>query len=168
MAQKTPAKPLEHKVVAKRSRIPAEGKAGNAVVSLLDISLDEVKGSRIIHEAGIRIVAECGPNGLDRRRGRDLIPTTRLTLKDIDRKLLAQEIKGHRPSGQPTTFKPKLAKHTHQLPPAKGEHVDRGGTIFGNDDRYLFDDHSFPWRTTGKVVRSVSGDPVPSSARVMS
>lgn len=35
--------------------------------------------------------------------------------------------------------------------------MDRGGTIFDTDDRYLFDDTSFPWRTTGKVRTEASG-----------
>jgi V8-like Glu-specific endopeptidase len=51
----------------------------------------------------------------------------------------------------PTTFSPKRARPTHQLPAREGKDLDKGGTIFGSDNRYLFDDLSFPWRTTGKV-----------------
>ena len=55
------------------------------------------------------------------------------------------------PAGVPTSFVPSKARPTHVLPDGKGKDVDRGGTIFDTDDRYLFDDTSFPWRTTGKV-----------------
>jgi V8-like Glu-specific endopeptidase len=71
--------------------------------------------------------------------------------KDIDPHFVKEGIEGHRPAGQRTTFLPKLAKPTHQLPVQRGKGLDIGGTIFGSDDRYLFHDQAFPWRTTGKV-----------------
>ena len=152
MAQKNLSTPLENKVLMKRPRVPAEGKGENTTVSLLDISLEGVHGSRILNENGrLRVVAELGHNGFSRQKRYDRIPAIRLRPKDINQTLLPEEIKGYRPSGLPTNFKPKLAKRTHTLPISEGKDVDKGGTIFGNDDRYLFDDRSFPWRTTGKV-----------------
>ncbi len=146
------AKPVEHRSLVKRSRVPAKGRPKGATVSLLDVSLSGVKGTRVIQEAGrLRVLAEIGGAGLDRGRRYEQIPVIRLRAKEIDPHLAAREIKGYRPAGVPTTFTPKLAQPTHQLRPQRGEDLDRGGTIFGTDDRYLFDDHSFPWRTTGKV-----------------
>jgi V8-like Glu-specific endopeptidase len=146
------AKPVEHRVLAKRSRVPAKGKPRGATVSLLDISLDGVRGPRLIREGGrLRVVASLDGNGLRPQRRYERIPVTRVNAKQIDPQSATRQIKGYRPPGVPTTFTPKLSKPTHQLRPQKGKGLDRGGSIFGTDDRYLFDDHSFPWRTTGKV-----------------
>lgn len=145
-------KPVKHDALAKRSRVPTEGEPKGASVSLLDVSLKGVTGTRVIQEAGrLRVLAELGENGLHRQRRYDRVPVIRLSAKEIDPKLAAREIQGFRPAGVPTTFTPKLAKPTHQLRPQMGEGLDPGGTIFGNDDRYLFDDQSFSWRTTGKI-----------------
>lgn len=99
----------------------------------------------------MRVLAELSENGLHRQRRYDRVPVIRLSAQEIDPALAAREIQGFRPAGVPTTFTPKKAKRTHRLRLQKGEGLNRGGTIFGNDDRYLFDDQSFPWRTTGKV-----------------
>jgi hypothetical protein len=146
------AKPVEHRVLAKRSRVPAEGKPRGATMSLLDISLDGVRGPRLVRKDGrLRVVASLDGRGLRPQRRYERIPVTRLNARQIDPQLAAQEIRGYRPPGVPTTFTPKLGKPTHQLRPQRGKGLDRGGSIFGTDDRYLFDDQSFPWRTTGKV-----------------
>lgn len=148
----TIAKPVEHRALAKRSRLPAQGEPKRASISLLDVSLKGVNGTRVIQEAGrLRVVADLGENGLCRQRRYERVPVIRLSAKEIDPTLTAREIQGYRPASVQTTFTPKLAKRTHQLRPQTGEDLDLGGTIFGNDDRYLFDDQSFPWRTTGKV-----------------
>ena len=143
-------KPVDHSMLVTRSGLPGEPRG--ATVSLLDVSLDSVKEPRLITEGGrLRVVAEVGINGLDRRRRYERIPVIRLGAQEIDPQLAAREIEGYRPLGVPTTFMPKLAEPTHQLRPQRGKDLDPGGTIFGTDDRYLFDDQSFPWRTTGKV-----------------
>ncbi len=151
-SKKKTLRPVEHPKLAKRRRVPATGKAERAALSVLDVSLKGVEGTRVIQEAGrLRVIAEVGVKGFRPERRYDRIPVTRLRSRDIDRKLATQEIKGQRPTGVPTAFMPKRAKRTHTLRPEKGKDVDLGGTIFGTDDRYLFDDQSFPWRTTGKV-----------------
>jgi len=145
-------KPLTHRALAKRSRLPASGKAKSATLPLLDISVEGLKAPRLIRKDGrLRVVATLDAKGLRPQRRFERIPTTALNPKTIDPKLLKQELPGYRPPGMPTTFLPKLGKPTHQLRPGRGKGLDRGGSIFGADDRYLFDDHSFPWRTTGKV-----------------
>jgi hypothetical protein len=144
--------PIEHRALLKRSKVAAEGEVQPASIPLLDLSLKGVTATRVSQEAGrIRVVADVDANGLTRGRRGEHIPVIRLREKDIDRKLANAELKGFRPAGMPTTFKPKAARRTHQLRPPKGEDLDLGGTIFGSDDRYLFDDLAFPWRTTGKV-----------------
>jgi V8-like Glu-specific endopeptidase len=153
MARKTKiSKPIEHSELAKRRSVQAEGKAKEATVPLLDVSLAGVTGTRVIQEGGrLRVVADVSANGLRRQRRYEQIPTIGLSEKDVSPRLARQEIKGFLPAGVPTVFKPRRSRPTHQLPPEKGEDLDRGGTIFGADNRYLFDDVSFPWRTTGKV-----------------
>ena len=98
----------------------------------------------------MRVSAEVGVNGLDRRRRYERIPVIRLGAKEIDPQLAAREIEGYPPLGVPTTFMPKLAEPTHRLRPQKGKDLDPGGTIFGTDDRYLFDDRLLPLANHGQ------------------
>jgi hypothetical protein len=143
--------PVEHAEVARRAGLGAEGAPQPATVSLLDIPLKTVGKYSLSAEGGrLRVAAEVGVNGLDRRRG-ERIPVTGLRAQDVDPRLAAQQLEGHRPVGVPATFTTKWARPTHTLRPGKGRDIDRGGTIFDADNRYLFDDLSFPWRTTGKV-----------------
>lgn len=143
-------KPIEHRLLARRASVPSEQRG--ATIPLLDIPLDGLRDPRLVMEDGhLRVVAEVGLDGMSRRRRHDRIPTTRLSARDMDLRSLPKMLDGHRPAGAGTNFVPKLAQPTHQLPVRRGEKLDQGGTIFGTDDRYLFDDHSFPWRTTGKV-----------------
>jgi V8-like Glu-specific endopeptidase len=145
--------PLEHEEVAKRRALPARGRAKRAEVTLLDVAAKGLREPRLVRREGrLRVVATVDADGLDRRRRYDLVPVTKAKARDIDPSFLREGVDGHRPAGQRTVFLPKKAKPTHQLRPDRdGEDLDVGGTIFGSDDRYLFDDRSFPWRTTGKV-----------------
>jgi hypothetical protein len=117
------------------------------------MSLDGIQQQRITMDDGrLRVLADVGADGFNRRRRHDRIPVTRLSGKDLDSRLASRDIKGFRPAGVATNFTPAPAKPTHRLRPKKGKDPDVGGTIFGADDRYLFEDLSFPWRTTGKVT----------------
>ena len=144
--------PLTHRQLARRTALRATGKPRRAAASLLDVSLDGVRSPKLVRKDGrLQVVASIDGNGIRPERRYERIPVTRLDPKKLDPKLFAREIPGHRPAGLPTTFAPRLSKPTHQLRPSRGKGLDRGGSIFGADDRYLFDDHAFPWRTTGKV-----------------
>lgn len=152
MDERLVSAPVRHAELAKRSKVKANGTPAAARMPLLDVSLKNLKDFSISSEAGrLRVVADIDVRGVDRRRPYDVIPTTRLRRKDIDPELGAKELEGFVPAGVATAFAPRRARPTHRLPPGKGKDVDQGGTIFGSDDRYLFDDLSFPWRTTGKV-----------------
>lgn len=145
-------KPLTHRALARRSAIRAIGRPKRVTTSLLDISRDGVRGPRLIAEDGrLRLVASIDAEGIRPERRYQRIPTARLDARKIDLERLSGEMNGQRPSGIATTFLPKLGKPTHVLRPGRGKGLDRGGSIFGSDDRYLFDDRAFPWRTTGKV-----------------
>ena len=124
----TISKPIEHRALAKRSRLSATGKPKDSV---LDISLNGVKGSRIIQEHGrLRVLPEVSGDGLRRQQQYDQIPVIRLSPKKIDRRLATRPILGYRPAGVPTTFVPKFAKPTHQLRPQRKKEVQHGGSIF--------------------------------------
>jgi V8-like Glu-specific endopeptidase len=145
-------KPLTHAAISRRSAIRPDGKPKRADASLLDVSLDGIRNPHLVRRDGrLRVVASVDGLGIRPERRYERVPVTRLRAKDVDPQFFTREIHGYRPSGVATTFAPKLSKPTHQLRPRKGKGLDRGGSIFGNDDRYLFDDRSFPWRTTGKV-----------------
>ena len=152
MPDKKPVPPLTHRQLARRSALRAVGKPKRATASLLDLSLEGVRNPRLVRKDGrLSLVASIDGNGIRPERRYERIPVTRLNARKLDPKLFAQEIHGYRPSGIATTFTPKLHKPTHQLRASRGKGLDLGGSIFGADDRYLFDDHAFPWRTTGKV-----------------
>ena len=146
------SKPLTHRMLARRTALPAEGRPKSATLQLLDISLKGVRAPKVIRKDGrLRVIATVDADGLHTTRRFDRIPTTGLDPRRFDPKYRVHEIPGHRPPGVPTAFLPKAGKPTHTLRPSRGKGLDRGGSIFGNDDRYLFDDRSFPWRTVGKV-----------------
>jgi V8-like Glu-specific endopeptidase len=145
-------RPIEHAQLQRRTTIAAEGAPRRNAVSLLDVSLRDAKDLHVATEGGrLRVTVDVGTNGLERRRRHDRIPVKRLSPADIDPRTNRREIDGFRPAGLPTKFLPTTAKRTHTLRPSRGKDLDVGGTIFGTDDRYLFDDISFPWRTAGKV-----------------
>ena len=116
--------PLTHRELARRSAIRADGKPKRATASLLDISLDGVRDPRLVRKDGrLRVVASVDGNGIRPERRYQRIPVTRLKAKNLDPQLLAQEIRGYRPSGIATTFAPKLSKPTHQLRVGRGKGV---------------------------------------------
>src|SRR5262245_54445418 len=152
MPKKTAPAPLTHRQLKNRPSIRPKGKPKRATTSLLDVSLDGVRQPRLVMKEGrLSVVASIDGKGIRQERRYERIPTTRLKLKTLDPNLSTRELQGFRPSGVATTFVPKLGKPTHQLRAGRGKGLDRGGSIFGADDRYLFDDHAFPWSTTGKV-----------------
>lgn len=147
-----PDAPVDHEEVARRRPVEGRGEPESFSLPLLDVPLEGIRDPELRKEDGrLRLVAEVSALGIRRGRGREAIPTEQLTSKDVDPKLPDKEFEGHVPKGVSTSFIPGEAKPTHQLPPGDGKDVDRGGTIFDTDDRYLFDDTAFPWRTTGKV-----------------
>lgn len=149
--------PVDHGEVAKRQPQEGQGQPPSISLPLLDLPLEGIRNADLKTGDGrLRLVADVDVRGIGRSRHYDLIPTERLTSKDVDPDVTGKEFEGHVPDGVPTSFVPGEAQPTHQLPPGEGKDVDKGGTIFGTDDRYLFDDLSFPWRTTGKV-RTVGG-----------
>lgn len=143
--------PLEHGLVAKRGSRVTDGEAHGAAIRVLDAPMALVKATRISHDGDrLRITAEVGAEGLSSRVRRPRIPATGIRARDAMRAGY-EDLKGYCPPGVRMSSTPGRAKPTHQLRPSRGKGRDPGGTIFDDDDRYLFDDVSFPWRTTGKI-----------------
>ena len=114
-------KPVDHDALTERRQIPAEGTLKDETLSVVDISLEGVKGTNVIQEEGrLRVVATLDGKGGRRERRHERIPAIPLNTEDIDRKFYTQEIRGYRPSGMPTSFKPESARPTPTLPPQKG------------------------------------------------
>ena len=141
----TGTEPIEHAALAKRRTLPAEGEAERAEVDLLDIALDERAQPRIVRDNGrIRVVADVSADGLDVARPFPNLGRAALNRRSIGEHLEVHELAGQRPRGVETRFVPTHARPTHRLRGKEGEDRDKGGTIFGTDDRYLFQDTSFP------------------------
>lgn len=144
--------PVEHEEVARRRPVEGRGEPPSLRVPLVDVPLDGIRDAKLDRDDDrMRLLADVDARGIRRTRRHHLIPAEKLTPGDVDPGLPDKEFGGHVPGGVPTSFVPEQAKPTHQLPPGEGKDVDKGGTIFDTDDRYLFDDTSFPWRTAGKV-----------------
>jgi V8-like Glu-specific endopeptidase len=75
----------------------------------------------------------------------------KLTRARLAKTRLDRETSGLRAASASLRFVPELAKPARLAPPVDDKDRDVGGTIFGTDDRYLFSDRSFPWRTTGQI-----------------
>lgn len=148
----TPSAPVEHEEVAKRKPREGEGEPPSIRVPLLDLPVDGIQNADLDRGDGrLRLLADVDIHGIGRSRRYDQIHAERITAKDLDPDITGKELEGHVPNGVPTSFVPAAAQPTHRLPQGGGEDLDKGGTIFDTDDRYLFDDIAFPWRTAGKI-----------------
>lgn len=144
-------RPIEHELLVKRDPLPPEGRAERATVELLDIAIGDEDKPTLVRENGrLRLVTEVGVDGLDVARPFPDLKPVSLNVEAAREHLDVRELDGLRPGGVETRFVPGEAAPTHRLR-TRAKDVDKGGTIFGTDDRYLFQDTSFPWRITGKV-----------------
>jgi len=144
--------PIAYEELVKRAGLPPDGQAATVEVNLIDVAVGERARPRLVVDDGrVRLVATLEASGLDVSNPFPAPTATSLSRRSAREHLDVRELEGHRPDGAETAFLPTQAAPTHRRRPAKGEDVDRGGTIFGADDRYLFQDTRFPWRTTGKV-----------------
>ena len=144
-------KPIDRRRLAKRDGIPARGRATRQQVNLLDIKLDSRTEPRLVRENGrFQLAVELGANGVDVRQPFPNPKPVPVDRESIGAHLSVRDLDGERPRGVETRFAPEMAPRTHRRQPS-GKDRDKGGTIFDTDDRYLFQDTGFPWRTTGKV-----------------
>lgn len=165
--------PISTKELALRRSFTGDEGGNEVVISLADFTLAHGEQISLVRHEELDDVfqVKC------RVRAEGLAPRQRREVKGIKldadlagRHLDVRELKGMIPDGSRSTFVPGKAKRTRvqsyldvrpgdgdpATDPKTGEQLDRGGTIFDTDDRYLFNDRSFPWRTTG-LIRTAGG-----------
>jgi hypothetical protein len=146
--------PLPSSALAERPDTPAGGAEGSTRVTLLDVALDERVRPQVVREDGrLRVVADVGVDGLDVTEPFPPARATALEPSAAGRHRAVLDLAGHRPSGVGASSVPAPA------PPVRRSPHEDGGvsrTIFGTDDRVVFQDTTYPWRTTGKV-RTAAG-----------
>jgi hypothetical protein len=122
------SKPIQHRAFAKRPRLPATGKPKD---SALDISLNGVKGSRIIQEHGLlRVLAEVSGDGLRRQRQYDQIPVIRLSPKKNRPEVGHATDSGIPPRRCSDDLRPQVCEADPPASPTEEKEVQRGGSIF--------------------------------------
>ena len=112
------------------------------------------------YEGYYRVQAKILPSQIEHRSPFDRIPSEPLDAKKIDFSKIQVKAEGLRLPYLPVKFTPELIKleiGQRRLPPSdyervvKGEKVDRPTNVFIPDERYIYNDISFPWRTVGRV-----------------
>ena len=169
---KSPA-PILARDLIRRDGPTGGAREHRALLSLADITLapgDQLSLVRDdVDDDVFHLKCPVGPGGMPRRRRR-AVEGIHLDARRARSHLKVRELEGMLPEGNPVTFRPKEAERTRvqehldgrrdegepSKDPKTGEQLDRGGTIFGSDDRYLFNDRTFPWRTTG-LIRTAGG-----------
>jgi len=155
--------PLSGRQLARRRGKTSLSQIGDKLLPLADFSM--TSGSDLVirrdpaDDDSLRIYCRVGQDGLPPVKRRDNIKAVQLDRKLIgDAHLKVRELDGQIPDGAKVTVNPDKAELTAQQEAIlrdleRGEKTDddRGATIFGTDDRYLFFDRSYPWRTTGRV-----------------
>ncbi len=141
------------------------------MLSIADIKLQRGEQLSLVRDNILDDVfylkCQVGPEGLP-SRPRKPVNGIKLDTQMAHNFLKVRELDGMIPTGSAVNFKPRKAERTKvqknldifrdqpSKDPRTGELLDRGGTIFGTDDRFLFNDRSFPWRTTG-LIRTAGG-----------
>ncbi|KAH8752853.1 trypsin-like cysteine/serine peptidase domain-containing protein [Hyaloscypha finlandica] len=119
-------------------------------VGLLDVVIDDKYEPKLVRENGrLKVVVETDTNGIEVNHP---FPNPKVALLDTAetelRNTAVAEVTGFHPKGAPTSFPPSGDKS------AEGKNIS--SVIFGQDDRVVFDNTSFPWSITGKVQTAVA------------
>ncbi|WP_156993945.1 trypsin-like serine peptidase [Pseudonocardia acaciae] len=145
-------RPIDHSTLAARASMAAEGRATSQEASVLEVALDEKAKPRLVRENGrVRLVADVGVNGLDVAHPYPDMKYTAVGRERAAEHLEVTELDGYRPAAVATTFQPQRAPETHRLRTLAEQAAGPEPTIFGTDDRVVFHDTNYPWRTVGKV-----------------
>lgn len=159
----TEKSPLSSRQLSRRKGKAVSGRKGGTLLPFADISLppggDLVLKRDEVQDDVMRIYCPVGQEGLPPRRRLDDIKAIRMDEKSLgENHLKIRELDGMIPDGSKVTVDPERAKLTavqeailRDLERGEKTDDDRGATIFGRDDRYLFFDRAYPWRTTGRV-----------------
>ncbi len=151
--------PLLSKSAERRKGKTSKGKPVTGTVAVCQVTVDPAASVSLVrHETISNLVSlhvPVGPDGLDRPR-RDKIETIGLNARKLGRFRPKLELEGKVPDGTKIEFSPRRARPPRRREGKPPRNSHRGGSIFGNEDRDLFLDRSFPWRTTG-LIRVAGG-----------
>ena len=155
-------KPLTSSKVRRFKRLPPEADTpGSMTINVSTLRLPEGARPRVVQVKGsdlFQVQITLPSDGLTRTVPYDRIPSTKLDRNSVrDQALEAVRSDGLRPNQLPVDFVPtkvKVRLAERARPPfnfkyAKG--VDRPTNVFAPDDRYIYQDTSFPWCTVGRV-----------------
>ena len=151
-----PEPPARTSALRRRKERSPIGEAVAARVPVADLRLPP-GGELTIQssEDRTRVIVEADTEGLKQPFRPEAEPI-KLTGRRLERAKIDRRAEGLRPTSATLRFLPEFAKVARLAPPDDDKDRDLGGTIFGTDDRYLFFDRSFPWRTTGQI-RTAAG-----------
>jgi V8-like Glu-specific endopeptidase len=156
-------KPLTSAQVKRLKSLPPEGEPPRLVALNLDtFQLPEGVKAQIVQVEGssglFQVRVELPGDRLGQRIPYDRIPTLKLDRKELKARPLAEvNPQGLRPVHLPVDFLPtriKLTRSERAHPPANFKYpkgVDRPTNVFPPDQRYIYQDTSFPWCTVGRV-----------------
>jgi V8-like Glu-specific endopeptidase len=155
--------PLQHSELAKRPPVRPDRDAAQIEheITVCEFRLDEGTEPRVERDPAdprqYRVLARVGADGLNPSTRHERVPQIRLSDEDIAEFSGVRELEGYWPSSTTINFVPRQIDRVQ--PPweelgedgDKADGRDRGGTIWGADNRGIFQDQSFPWRTTGLI-----------------
>jgi V8-like Glu-specific endopeptidase len=164
-------KPLHYKEL--RSMTPAEPEKATDTLESVTVSTFKVPGEyepRIVRNFqepnAYRLVVDLPQKQLEYSKGllfkptpTDRIPATPLGKENYEMFKKSESLIGMRSRYAPARYFPKLSQIDLELMEKfkkRSEGDDRPSNVFGTDERYIYNDSSFPWRTVGRV-RTDSG-----------
>jgi V8-like Glu-specific endopeptidase len=145
--------PLDHEELMRRGVIAADPPT-DATIEVVVAEVEAAEHDELSLRPGdftTRVVRRVGVDGWKDTRDRLRPEAVQLTRAHFAEAGPVPELPGYRPGGVETVFRPQRAPHVWRDVPT-GEKRKQGGSIFDADDRFLFQDESFPWRTTGRVA----------------
>jgi V8-like Glu-specific endopeptidase len=155
--------PLTAAKVRRLKRLPPDARPPErATLNLGTFRLPEGARAQIVGVEGskglFQLRADLPGDAIGRRAPYDRIPTERLDRRKLDaRALEAVRPDGFRPRHLPVDFLPAKVRLTlgeRARPPVDFKYprgVDRPTNVFPPDQRYIYQDTSFPWCTVGRV-----------------
>ncbi|MEM9529101.1 MAG: hypothetical protein AAGA31_21000 [Bacteroidota bacterium] len=160
-------KPLTLKELRARKAEPPREKPPRSIqVNLGAFSLPDCAEPKIVrdwsNDCSYRVVAEIPGKQIELENHReviqahlyDRIPTMELGEQVFEQFRKVESIQGNRLAYAPASFLPEVSQLDLEMierfrKREKGE--DRPTNVFGTDQRYIYQDTSFPWRTVGRV-----------------
>ncbi|MGH3777839.1 MAG: trypsin-like serine peptidase [Pseudonocardiaceae bacterium] len=146
--------PIETKELAAREALRPEGPAPDTTdADLAVFELPEGAEAELVRDEknarNYRLRIRGRGDGVRIQGAPPVAEGIQLDRKTFDQFRTVTELDGNRLAHAGVRFQPELAKGGRPLRLGPGE--DRPVNIFGADDRYLFSDTTFPWRTGGRV-----------------